>query len=241
MRAYNTLVAFGMFLLLACLVPPPAAAASKFYDFAHGMGNDFSFYNPTDLFTLDDTQGELRLSKPADTYSDVLKLARISSRFILLGNFDVKVKYKQYLVLPEGGQQEFQLYGKKGFTYFISRSNESWIGGQNYHVWIGSVAPIPPFATSDTGGILRFVRQGNDITTYFKSPGAANYTMIYGYSTTSPWVRLGMVLQNQPASHAALDAAYDDLDIQADAIVFPGQVPYDLLLLNEPQGSDLFK
>jgi hypothetical protein len=233
MKAAGKVLVLGMAFLLTCLASPSAAAVSKFYDFAHGMGSDFTFDNPTGLFTLDDTQGELRLSKPADTYSDVLKLARIRSRFILYGNFDVKVGYKQYLVLPEGGQQEFQLYGKNGFTYFISRSNESWIGGQNYHVWIGSVAPIPAFTTSDIGGILRFVRQGNEIRAYFKSPGAADYTLIYSYSTTSRWVRLGMVLQNQPASHAALDAAYDNLDIQADAIVFPGQVPRELLLLDD--------
>lgn len=231
MRAYRAMAVFGMFLLLTCLTSPSAEAVSRFYDFAHGMGSDFTFDNPTSLFALDDTHGELRLSKPADTYSDVLKLARIRSRFILLGNFDIKVDYKHNLVLPEGGQQESQLYGKNNFTYFIVRCNESWIGGQNYHVWIGSVAPIPPFATTDTSGKLRFVRQGNQISAYFKSPGASDYTFIYGYATESRYVCLGMVLQSQPTSHAALDAAFDNLDIQADAIVFPGQVPWELLLL----------
>jgi hypothetical protein len=200
----------------------PGSALAKvniLYTFDNGKGADFVFDNTTGLFTLDDTHGELRLAKPADTSSNTLRLGRVRAIFRLIGNFDVSVDYKINQPLNDGDQLEFQLYSKN-FNYFISRSNEAWLGGNNYHVFLlNAKAGV---VTEDTHGTLRFVRQEKVITVYFKSPENSEYTFLDSRILDTNSVLLGMVLQSQPNSHAALDASYDNLSISADGRFFRG-------------------
>ena len=209
---------FGILFIGIVLFPTSSQAETIFFDFSDGLGSCFSFYNPTGLFTLDDTSGELRLVKPEDTMKDIIKSGKICSNFLIGGDFDISVDYKLNIPLQDGDQLEFHLCSKN-FSYFIVRSNESWLGGDNYHVWFNDHAePIPAITTTDTSGTLRFVRIGDEISAYFMSEGSSEYTRIHSQVFDSGYVRIRMVLQNQPHSHSALDASFDNLRIEADQI-----------------------
>jgi hypothetical protein len=235
---------FPMFILGLCMVflPPSALAGINIlYTFDDGKGPNFIFDNPTGLFTLDDTHRELRLTKPTDTLDPTLRLGRVRSLFKLIGNFDIRVDYKINQPLSDGDQQEFQLYSKT-FNYFISRSNEVGLGGNNCHVYYNDNfgqpgVVIPGVTTQDTEGTLRFVRQGNVITAFFKSAGDSQYTVLDSHVLNGDPVSLGMVLQNQPKSHTALDASFDNLSILADGWRFKRAITsiFSLLLLEYTQ------
>ena len=63
-------IAVGLLIILMLALPQSSqSSVTRAYDFANGMGTDFVFKNPTGLFTLDDSHGELRLSKSTDSLS----------------------------------------------------------------------------------------------------------------------------------------------------------------------------
>jgi ligand-binding sensor domain-containing protein len=216
------LLGTGLFLPSALAADPPLAPGGErpvlFFDFASGTDGMFSFQNPCGLFALDDTAGELRLSKPEDTLvGDDVKAAYVLSNFSLAGDFDASVAYRLNTPLTNGQQLEFQMGGSSSLCNV--RSNEEWLGGNNYHVYVGGeVQPIPAIATTDLTGTLRITRTGSQVTAYFKTQAASEYTLIHSEVLGRGYVDLAMCLQNQPHSSAALDASFDNLSVQADSI-----------------------
>jgi hypothetical protein len=215
------LLAFAGTLFLGALtLAAPSAAETLHFDFSSGMGSEFFFYNPTGVFALDDTHGKLRLIKLTGGSDDSLKLAKVVSNVLIGGNFDIRVDYRLYRSLDSGDQLEFQLYGHN-FIFFNVRSNESSLGGDQYHTFLGprNLQPIPAIATSDTRGTLRFVREADIINAYFKSPGAEDFTLIYSEVFDDVYVRFAMALKSQPFNPSPLDAAFDNLSIEADTLL----------------------
>ncbi len=199
----------------------PSLAVTLNFDFSQGLGTEFSFYNPTSQFSVDETGEELRMTRDADGSDESLKLAKIVSNFLIGGNFDISVDYTLNLPLNDGGQLGFQLYGQN-FIFFNVRSNESWLGGDQYHTLLGprDVQPIPGISTADREGTLRFVRESDIISAYFKSPNSDEYTLIYSEVFDNIYVRFAMVLQNQPSRTSSLDASFHDLRLEADSVLF---------------------
>ncbi len=210
-----------LLLLTILATATPSRAVTLNFDFSQGLGTEFAFYNPTSQFSLDETGEELRMTKEADGSDESLKLAKIVSNFLIGGNFDISVDYTLNLPLNDGDQLGFQLYGQN-FIFFNVRSNESWLGGDQYHTLLGprNVQPIPAFSTTDREGTLRFVRDSDIIRAYFKSPNSEEYTLIYSETFDNIYVRFAMVLQNQPSSISSLDASFHDLKIEADSVLF---------------------
>ena len=218
MRKIKGLCLFGIFFIGIMLFPAPSQAETHSFDFSDGLGSCCSFHNPTGLFTLNDTSGELRLVKSEDTVEGIIKSGKICSNSLIGGDFDISVHYKLNIPLQNGDQLQFHLYSKN-FSYDIVRSNEGGFSGDNYHVWFnGHAEPIHAITTTDTSGTLRFVRIGNEVSAYFMSEGASEYTRIDSQVFDPASVRICMVLQNQPHSHSALDASFDYLRIEADQI-----------------------
>jgi hypothetical protein len=199
----------------------PTRAVTLYYDFSQGMGTEFAFYNPGGQFILDDTTGELRLTKPDGSSHDSLKLAKVVSDFLVGGNFDMSVDYKLSLPLDNGDQLEFELYGNN-FIFFNVRSNESWLGGEQYHTFMGpmNIQPVPAIPTSDRKGTLRFVRESNIISAYFKSPDSEEYTLIYSEIFDDIYVRFAMVVKNQPFNVSPMDVSFYNMRIEADSILY---------------------
>jgi hypothetical protein len=210
-----------LLLFAIVIMAAPSQAVTLNFDFSQGMGTEFYFYNPTSQFALDETGEELRMTKAADGTDESLKLAKVVSQFLIGGNFDVSIDYKLNLPLNDGGQLGFQLYGHN-FIFFSVRSNESWLGGDQYHTFLGprNIQPIPAFPTTDRGGTLRFVRESNIISAYFKSPDSEEYTLIYSEIFDNIYVRFAMVLQNQPSSTSPLNASFRNLRVEADSVLF---------------------
>jgi hypothetical protein len=228
------LLVFGLFFILMLTLPQASqASVTKFYDFANGMGSDFVFKNPTGLFSLEDSQGELRLSKSTDSLS-IFKQGKIQTRFWVAGDFDVQVDYKFYLPLNDGDQQQLNIDSNPNLGFANVRSNESWLGGHNYHIWsLDSAHPVPGIPTTDTGGTLRITRIGNMVSGYFKSPNAGDFTLIWSNPFNTDPVRFSMTLQNQPNSYSALDGAFDNFKITADSIYYRGSGAGIILLLDD--------
>jgi hypothetical protein len=216
LRAIPCLLLFAVITLAA-----PSEAVTLNYDFSQGMGTEFYFYNPTSQFALDETGEELRMTKAADGTDESLKLAKVVSHFLIGGNFDVSIDYRLNLPLNDGDQLGFQLYGQN-FIFFNVRSNESWLGGDQYHTFLGprNIQPIPAFPTTDKEGTLRFVRESNIISAYFKSPDSEEYTLIYSEVFDNIYVRFAMVLQNQPFSTSSLNVSFHNLRVEADSVLF---------------------
>ena len=220
------LVVAGIMFLSILTFSAPTQAVSLYYDFSQGMGTEFSFYNPSGQFDLDDTAGELRLTKPDGSTDDSLKLAKVVSDFLIGGNFDISVDYRLSFPLNNGDQLEFELYGNN-FIFFNVRSNESWLGGEQYHTFLGprNIQPIPAIPTTDNKGNLRFVRESNIISAYFKSYNSEEYMLIYSEIFDDIYVRFAMVIKNQPFNASSLDASFYNLRIEADSVLYyPNEV-----------------
>ena len=154
----------------------------------------------------------------------------------MAGDFDVQVDYKFYLPLNDGDQQQLNMDSSPSYSFANVRSNETWLGGNNYHIWsMNSGHPVPGILTADTSGTLRVSRTGNVVSGYFKSPGAMDFTLIWSYPLTTATVRFSMTLQNQPNSYSALNGAFDNFKITADHIFYLGGAvaAIDLFLLND--------
>ena len=184
------------------------------FNFNDGMGDDFFFSDPTGLFSYDDTQGNIQISKPTDTMTeDDVKYAKLYSNFSIEGDFDISVEYKLNTVLQDGDQLEFQVFNAS-FSFFVVRSNETWIGGNNYHVYSNdNIGPQPGIITDDDHGNMRIVRSGSVITGYAKQFDEAQYEEIYSFTLNDDPVQLALSIQNQPHSHSSLDVEFDNLTI----------------------------
>ncbi|MCP3928891.1 MAG: hypothetical protein GY705_07305 [Bacteroidetes bacterium] len=196
------------------------------YDFSGGIGVDFGFSNPDGLFTLDDSGGELRLSKVEDSLPDPghPKRGTVYSNFTVSGDFEISVEYNLNSALGVGDQIEFQIWSND-FAYFISRSNEDFLGGNNYHVfWNDGDISQTAILTSDTSGTFRFIRKGATIWSYFKSSSSSEYTLIHSKNFGTSDIGIGMTLQNQPHSFTALDGTFDNL------IIMNNEFPWTMFL-----------
>jgi hypothetical protein len=184
------------------------------YDFINGIGNDFMFDNPTGLFLLNDSEGNMRITKQSDTIEGVLKSGMVYSKFSIKGDFKISVDYNLNSPLNNGDQLQFHLYSQN-FIYFLVRSNEEFLGGNNYHVFFryDNIVPNPGISTNDISGTFRFVRKGSTIDAYFKSKEKTEYSLVDSHKFDTCEVSVGMVLQNQPFSHSTLDASFDNLRI----------------------------
>jgi hypothetical protein len=210
------------FCICLLMFSSPSQAVTLSYDFSSGMGSDFTFENLTGLFTLDDSGGELRLSKAADSEPNYFRPARIRANYLLQGDFEVRVGYRINISLNDGDQQQLNLGFLDGTGLANVRSNESWLGGNNYHVWVKDhEEPTGGISTSDVSGTLVYKRSGNTISAYFRSPGANADTFLTSKTVSVPLIAFTMSLQSQPNSHGALDASFDNLYVRADGIVVP--------------------
>lgn len=211
MRAVTTM------LIVAWLLAP-ASNADDFTDgFASGVEPQaWSVLSNQPLFTLDDSSGDVLLTKPAGGSGGldvvVLRLERVA-----FGDFDVQVDFSQASIDHLTGSigNQVQLNARIGSQRLhVVRSDETGVG-DNAHLFAG-----PPFAwvggvvnTAATDGTLRLTRVGAQVTAWFES------TILHqGTYNAEPLSEVSLSLQCNETLDA-ISVRFDDFSLTADTIL----------------------
>jgi hypothetical protein len=168
------------------------------------------------LYTVDDSQGDIRLAKPAGGDHSFQRV-HIRFRGEVHGDFDVSVDFRDAFIDRFDGQPGNQvqlnaIFG--GVEFDIVHSDEIDVG-RNNHVWIK-----PPGwwwgeqTTSETSGTLRIARTGVIVTGYVNN--IVIHTGIY--PTNDPVTFLSFSLQNNGTTDAT-SVAFDNFQLSADSLV----------------------
>ena len=221
----STLKTISLAIFLFLLFMAPSLFASPMInhywnDFSEGMGNALTIHDPSNLYSFDDLNGTIHISKPADTTGDFFRAAKVSTQVPISGDFDIRVDFQLIEPLQEGGQLELQAYGES-FYFFVVRSNESGLGGQNVHVYYGDsenegrIAPNPCIAFSQMSGTLRITREGEALTGYVKSENMNDFQHIFSSNFSESDVDFQLAIQSQPVCHSAQSVQLDNLRIMS--------------------------
>jgi hypothetical protein len=167
------------------------------------------------LFSVDDTQGDVRIGKPAGG-DYTLQQAVIRFRGQVPGDFDVSVDYRDAYIdqvdgLPGNQVQLNTYFGGQAFA--IVRSDEPGGGGHNHHVWIAPPGTWVGAQPDDsTAGTMRIRRVGTLVEAYIHD------TLFYsGYFNAEDLNGLSFCLQNN-CTVDSTSVTFDDFHLTADAI-----------------------
>lgn len=211
----------GLTLLLAVitaftLIPTGSARAVTFSDgFSTGVDPLYWEVTLAPLFTLDDTQGDVRLAKSLGG-DHSLQRALVRYRGILEGDFDVSLAFHDASIEQMDGLpgNQVQLNAHFGSQYMaIVRSDEPPGGGQNHHVyrsppgtWVGTQA------STATAGIFRLRRTGTLVEAFVD--GALLHSANYN---TDPLDELSFSLQAN-GTNDSISVIFDDFAFTADTV-----------------------
>jgi hypothetical protein len=185
-----------------------ASASDSYYDdFSGGINPDY-WSVTAGAYTIDDTQGDLRISKPAGPGA----WAQIFFSHDLYGDFDISVDYRNAVLGGDHNQIQFNILF--GGQYAADR-RENW-SGSRYSVWLDPPqSTVGVTGTADTAGTLRIARTGSIVTFY------ANGSPIYqGTFNNAPVTDLWLSLQNNGTSDA-ISVTFDNFSVSADKIDLP--------------------
>jgi hypothetical protein len=215
----------GLFLTIG-----PAAAVTVNFNFNSGLGPNFTFYqrNTTNV-ALDDTGGNLRIYSSGMSGTGV-RGGEVMSNFTIQGDFDLIVDFTINNPLATSQQVEVHPHGMA--VFYPIRDNSG--GGNNYHVWTGSVQGRQ--STDDLMGTLRLRRVGSTAYGYFWSYLDHDYTLMYSGSVSTSDFAVGLMVQNNDSQTGSFNVAFDNLYITADGITGLVPLPPGLLLLGTGLG-----
>jgi hypothetical protein len=220
MKSYIGLLVLLLFVYCPLL---SEAAVYNYTDFSTGLGPDFSFYDTQDVFSLTSSASGLQLNKSDGTGLGMTE-AQILWNRMLVGDFTVDINYNLNQPLTDGQQLEWHVMTPMDEFFFLVRSNESWLGGDNYHVWSGTAAESGSAkgtqVTTDNSGILRITRTGSIVHAFYASLDTSIFTELYSESFITGDLYLGVYLQNQPFTNLSLDATFSNIRI-ADSSPVP--------------------
>ena len=150
---------------------PPTTNMQTYADnFTAGNGAaSWRLQNNANLYTVDQGQGALAMSKPAGGTGGSAEWPAAYSAVTATGDFDVRVDYRDLVLTRTGGGygNEVQLiayYGTRAFV--IVRADESAQGGNNARVWDSDSGNQGRVATTATNGTLRIIRTGTIMKGY---------------------------------------------------------------------------
>jgi hypothetical protein len=199
------------------LLSSPALATTYFADFLAGIATGvWEVDSNQPLYTVDDSQGDVRLAKPVGGDHSFQRI-HIRFRGEVHGDFDVSVDFRDAFVDRVDGQPGNQVqlnvvFG--GVEFNVVHSDEINVG-RNNHVWID-----PPGewrgeqTTSETLGTLRIARTGVIVSGY------VNDNLIHAgiYPTSPPVTFLSFSLQNNGTTDST-SVTFDDFQLTADSLV----------------------
>jgi len=209
-------------LLLLAVIAGRASAATFSDDFTDGIASaNWTFDSNQPLYSVDDTNGDVRISKPAGG-SGGFQAANLRFVHDVSGDFDVSVAFRDAAITlgtgSPGNQVQLNLYF--GGQYLgVVRSDEVSFGN-NAHVfldppgsWYGTIS------TSATAGTLRVTRVGTTVTCRIDSTVLFSGTL-NGDDVTDIWLSL----QNNGTIDAT-SVTFDDFALVADSILYAPVVP----------------
>jgi hypothetical protein len=224
------LVSLAALLLLAAASQTTARAETAFFNFDSGIGSAFTTENSQNLWTLDTDGPAFRVSKSADDGSvapNEFIFGGIHSEFALLGNFTVTVDFT-HNNFPFAGPNSIALnesaLSVSGTTPELSLSVLRYSTATASRLEAYSSAPIGDRDSSLSAGRYRIERSGSTLTGSFAALGSDTFTTLGSVSgVTSSQFTVGLTAvqgaNSGPRSTTALDITFDNLSIQADAIV----------------------
>ena len=200
------------------LLGAPALSATFFADFLAGIEASFWEVDSNQpLYTLDDSQGDIRLAKPVGGDHSFQRI-HIRFRGEFYGDFDVSVDFRDAFVDRVDGRPGNQVQlntNLGGLEFDVVHSDEINIG-RNHHVWID-----PPGewygaqSTSETSGKLRITRIGLAVRGYINDD--LLYTVVF--PTVLPVTFLSFSLQNNGTTDST-SVTFDNFQLTADSLVF---------------------
>jgi hypothetical protein len=218
MKNTSQRIACAVVVVFVVLFFRPVFAVNHFYGFSTGIDTTiWEVMFDTSLYTVDDAQGDIRVSKPVGgTYS--LQMLHVRFRPIVVGDFDVSVDFRDAQIDRVDGRPGNQIQLNTTFggqSFQVVRSDEIW-AGHNYHVW-----EDPPEEwrgeqpETSTSGTLRILRTGSVVVGYYGG------VIIYAAEHNAEDVTfLSFSLQNNGTTDAT-SVIFDNFRITADALVYP--------------------
>jgi parallel beta-helix repeat protein len=174
---------------------PPTTNMQTYADnFTGGNGAaSWRIQNNAGLYTVDQSQGALAMSKPAGGTGGSTEWPAAYSAVTATGDFDVRVDYRDLVLTHTGGGygNEVQLivyYGSRAFV--IVRADEPSLGGSNVRVWDSDYGSVGTVATSLTNGTLRVIRTGTIMKGYH------NNTFLWQRTCTTDPATFALNIQN---------------------------------------------
>ncbi len=219
-------VTAGAVLVIAVSIALPTRANVIFADdFSVGLRPSFWKVQKNSNYTVDDTQGDVRIStgKPG---SSIYRVAQVYFTPQVVGDFDMRINFHdaQINLQDFAGQaaNQLALHAQFDNQHFASTRDIAVVEGNNYHVYLnppGQTVGVKP--TTLLAGELRVVRTGNAYAGYF------NGDKIYeaNYANPNPSA-LWFSLENNQTNDAT-SVIYDNFSINAQ----------DILGIPEPAGA----
>jgi parallel beta-helix repeat protein len=150
---------------------PPTPNTQTYADnFTAGNGaTSWRLQNNANLYTFDQSQGALVMSKTSGGSGAGTEWAYAYSAVTANGDFEARVDYHDAMLTRLGGGwgNQIQLnvaYGGQAFV--VVRGDEGGLGGNNAHVWDSQSGNQGTVATSETNGTLRIIRTGTIMKGY---------------------------------------------------------------------------
>ena len=178
----------------------------------------------TGLYTLDSTQGDVRIAKNATPNPGGLQNTTVSLNLNnvvggpVTGDFSTQIQFSNVVIFPQTvglDQIEFQTAYQNSSIFYNSLDHETSFGGRNVHVWNGSVHGV--VLTNATSGTFRITRLGSALSGYF------NNQLLFSQTNTAALSAVRFVVQNHFGSNDRISATFDNFFISVGAAE-PGTV-----------------
>ena len=171
--------------------------------------------NSANLYTFDQSQGALSMSKGSGGSGGGSEWAAAYSPVTLNGDFDVSVDYRDLVLTRLGGGWGNQIQlncSMSGQFAAAIRGNEGSLGGDNAHVWFDPPAGnYGVTATTVTNGTLRVIRSGTTIKAFHNNTFLAQWT-----GNTNP-ATIYLSLQNNGTADP-ISVKFDNFQVSAQQI-----------------------
>jgi len=171
------------------------------------------------LYSVADTAGEIRFSRPAGGSSG-FQYVSLDFRFPVQGDFDASVVFRDAQITRVNGASgnQVQLNARFGGQEFLLVRSDEQCCGNNVHVYLDP--PITWVGTQSNtaiAGTLRIARSGTLVTAWFDG-----VVIFSGNYNTDP-ATLTFSLQNNGTTDATA-VTFDDFALSADAILWSTDV-----------------
>lgn len=230
---------FLTIILSLVLIGNFSDATTLNYDFNSGISSDFQVSNDSDLFDVDASSGNLRISKSSDdgtiNPSGFIN-AGIRSIYSIAGDFTITVDFTlndfPETVRPQLNESILGVSSTNNDDFF-------WVlrfsSGTRDRIEAYSEGPMGLTTTNILTGSYQISRIGSTVTGLYSSDGL-NFNVLGSVSDFSDPINISLLAAQgqgrlgERRSTTSLDISFDDLVIEADQIINPVPEPGTMIL-----------